>query len=332
MGENPRPDTANRGDVMKRPDDWGTTAAPRPAIEPLIPAARARELGYTRDEIERLRVAREWATLRRGIYQRGGPEPDPRDQHLACAGAALLAVSSPDAVVAHRSAGVLWGLEFLTPPDLDTVWLAVPELGKVRAYPGLRLWPAQLPADHVTTGAGGLPVTTVARTVVDLARHHNFRQGVVLAESALRQKLTTKPEIDRVLADCRGWPYTRRAARALEIADGDTESVGESFTRAVLAEAGLRPQAQVNIYRDDGTKIARVDFLFADERVIVEFDGRVKYDDPDALWKEKLREDALREAGYQVIRVTWGQLMTSADDFLRRVRAALRRARSRAQG
>ncbi|GAA0618061.1 type IV toxin-antitoxin system AbiEi family antitoxin domain-containing protein [Sporichthya brevicatena] len=329
MGENPPPDTANRGDVMKRPDDWGTTAPPRPAaLEPLIPAARARELGYSRDEIERLRVARQWATLRRGIYQRGGPEPDPRDQHLACAGAALLAVSSPDAVVAHRSAGVLWGLDFLTPPDLDTVWLAVPELGKVRTYPGLRLWPAQLPASHVTTGPGDLPVTTVARTVVDLARHHHFRAGVAMAESALRRKLTTKPQIDQVLTDCRGWPYTRRAARALEIADGDTESVGESLTRAILAEAGLHPQAQVTICRGDGTTIGRVDFLFADERVIVEFDGRLKYDDPDALWKEKLREDELRAAGYQVIRVTWGQLMNAADDVLRRVRAALRRARA----
>jgi very-short-patch-repair endonuclease len=239
-----------------------------------------------------------------------------------------MAVASPNAAVAHLSAGVLWGLEWLTPPDLDVVYLAVPEVGKVRRYPGLRLLPAQLPLEHVTVGPGDLPFTTVARTVVDLARHRGFREGVVLTESALRQKLTTKPEIERVQADCRGWPFTRHAARALAVAGNDTESVGESLTRAVLAELGLHPKAQANIYREDGVWIARVDFLFADQRVVVEFDGRVKYDDPDALWKEKLREDALREAGYQVIRLTWAQLMGPAHSIHARILAAFARANS----
>lgn len=67
------------------------------------------------------------------------------------------------------------------------------------------------------------------------------------------------------------------------------------------------PQAQVWI--QDGTGIvARVDFLFAAERTILEFDGLVKYRTPEDLRAEKIREDRLRTLGYEVVRLTWADL------------------------
>ena len=73
---------------------------------------------------------------------------------------------------------------------------------------------------------------------------------------------------------------------------------------------------------------ARVDALFAEQRTIVEFDGRVKYDDPDAIWREKLREDRLRELGYEVVRVTWAELFDPVA-LAAKVRRAFDRARRR---
>ena len=95
-------------------------------------------------------------------------------------------------------------------------------------------------------------------------------------------------------------------------------------------QAGLAVRSQVKIADPRGSIVARVDLLIG-ERVVVEVDGALKYaDDPDGhtLFREKVREDRLRELGYEVVRVTWADLADPAG-LLSRVRAALRRAQSR---
>jgi predicted transcriptional regulator of viral defense system len=292
----------------------------------LMTAGDAASAGYSREETARLRRSGEWTGLRRGIYLDGPLPPGERERHLDRAAAALLAVRCPDAAVAHISAGVAWSLEWLDPPRLDDVWLAAPRSHKVRYYPGLRVLPADLPPQHLVSSPDGLRCTSAARTAVDLARHLTFRQGVVAMESALRLKLATEEQLDRVLAECAGWPYTRKARRVRAVVDAQTESVAESLARAVFAELGLPvPVAQADIVDATGAWIGRVDFLF-EGRVIVEVDGRMKYTDPDVLWREKLREDRLREAGYQVVRLTWADLMGPPARIRARVLAALARA------
>ncbi|HZE65801.1 MAG TPA: type IV toxin-antitoxin system AbiEi family antitoxin domain-containing protein [Sporichthyaceae bacterium] len=295
----------------------------------LITAADAVSAGYSRQETARLRRSGNWTGLRRGIYLDGPLPADARERHLDQAAAALLAVQCPEAAVAHISAGVAWNLEWLDPPNLDDIWLAAPRSHKVRYYPALRVLPADLPAHHLARSPDDLWCTSPARTVVDLARHLTFRQGVVVGDSALRLKLTTEVQLRGVLADCFGWPYTRKADRVLAIIDGKTESVAESLARAVFAEVGLPvPVPQVRIFDDAGREIARVDFLF-EGRVVVEVDGRKKYTDPDVLWREKVREDRLREAGYEVVRLTWADLVGPAARIRSRVLAALARSTTR---
>lgn len=67
----------------------------------------------------------------------------------------------------------------------------------------------------------------------------------------------------------------------------------------------------------DGEFRARVDLLIEELRLVIEFDGRAKYQrrtengrvtDADIVWSEKLREDRLRELGYEVVRLTWADL------------------------
>ena len=96
----------------------------------------------------------------------------------------------------------------------------------------------------------------------------------------------------------------------LRLVDGRRESVGESRCGVALAMAGIVATPQVTITDAHGGFVARVDFLVEGTRVVVEFDGKVKYaaGDPTVLWDEKRREDRLRRLGYVVVRITWAHL------------------------
>ena len=110
------------------------------------------------------------------------------------------------------------------------------------------------------------------------------------------------------------------------MADGASESAGESRTRLLLTDLGWTVRSQVRVL-DGEEVVARVDLLVG-ERVVVEFDGLVKYEGADgraALAAEKRREDRLRALGYEVVRLTWADL-----DHPARVDAMLRRAAARA--
>jgi very-short-patch-repair endonuclease len=94
---------------------------------------------------------------------------------------------------------------------------------------------------------------------------------------------------------------------------------------------GLHPDEQVELSGIAG--VPRVDFL-VEECLVIEFDGEGKYhldgDPARALWQEKLRQDRITEAGYEVLRITWADLWDQGI-LERRVRRALARARMRRQ-
>ena len=119
----------------------------------------------------------------------------------------------------------------------------------------------------------------------------------------------------------------QRLAQLLREADPACESVGETRTRVLLRDLGLEVRSQVRISDARGL-IGRVDFLVG-ERVVVEFDGMVKYGGAEgrrALQAEKAREDRLRDAGYVVVRLVWADL-----DDPQRVRDLVQRAIRRAR-
>ena len=152
--------------------------------------------------------------------------------------------------------------------------------------------------------------------------------GVVAADAALHSGLCSVDELDEAHERLRpGLRGTRRLRQALAKVDPSCESVGESRTRLLLLALGLPVDSQVPIRDAFGRLVGRVDFLVAG-RVIVEFDGAVKYggaDGREALVAEKRREDRLRALGYAVVRVTWDELADPAA-LLSRIRAALARA------
>lgn len=182
----------------------------------------------------------------------------------------------------------------------------------------------------------GLKVTTVDRAVVETACTTSYEVGVVLADAALHEplttreqssphnQLTTRGQLVAAVHRHRHWRGVPAAHAAVLFADGRSESVGESRLRVLMANHGLpTPELQVEIRDVDGGLIGRVDFLLAGV-LVVEFDGAMKYgDNADAVLAEKYREDRLRERGYGVARVNWADL-----DHPHKTAARLRQALS----
>jgi len=183
-----------------------------------------------------------------------------------------------------------------------------------------------LPPAQVTR-RNGLPVTSVARTVVDLARTTPFRSGVVTADCALHLGKTTKAELAVVIATCARWPGVDRARRVVEFSDGRSESPFESIARVAFRDGGLPPpELQVWVGGDAGP-VGRADFLWREHGTIAEADGALKYADPDRA-RQQLRRDAdLREAGFEVVHFGWAELTLAPSQVIHAIKAAFARAR-----
>ena len=159
-------------------------------------------------------------------------------------------------------------------------------------------------------------MTSLARTVADLARTLPLDQAVAAGDAAARQGLPA-PAVVEVLETCRGWPGVGGAPRAAHPLDGRSESPGESCSRVRMHEAGLpAPIPQYEVFDDRGHLVGRADFGWEEQRVLGEFDGRVKYGRllqpgqavEEVVYREKLREDALRDLDWRMVRWTWADV------------------------
>lgn len=149
--------------------------------------------------------------------------------------------------------------------------------------------------------------------------------------------MTTTPALLDMSRRMSGTPGSLEARRIVDFADGASESVGESRSRVAIAKLGLpAPSLQYEIFSDSGRRIGICDFGWAEERVVGEFDGKVKYgrllqpgqEPGDAVFAEKRREDAIREQGWDVVRWVWAEL-SSPRIIGDRIRRAEERARQR---
>lgn len=297
----------------------GPGSVPRVTTDPaelpaLVLRREAIERGFVDDEIARLRRRREWTALQRGAYLVGAEPLGRRARHLLAVRATMAGLRNP-AVVSHASAAVVHGLPIW---GIPLTHVHVTRRPPARSDVGnrLRSHVARLPDEHVTA-LGDHVVTTVARTVVDLARMVPFAPALTLADAALRSGATSRDGLRAVVERCGGTRGTRAARRVVDAADGRSESVGESRSRAVLLELGLpSPDLQVEVRNSAGRLLGRSDFGWHDAGLLGEFDGRVKYgrllrpdqDPGDVVFAEKRREDALRDEGWGVIRWVWQEL------------------------
>jgi hypothetical protein len=178
----------------------------------------------------------------------------------------------------------------------------------------------------------GLPVTGLERTVVDCLRGLREPQGIVVADSALRIGARTEV-LETILTESAGKRGIVRARRVLAAADGRSESPGESLVRWFAADAGL-PVLDVSIPVATWLGEFWLDLGWPELRIGIEFDGAVKYsggrygEPGERLFAEKRRQDALVEAGWTIVRITWADLSDPAR-LVARLRSARERARMR---
>jgi predicted transcriptional regulator of viral defense system len=239
-----------------------------------------------------------------------------------------LATSAPGAVASHQTAAQLHGLDLLRQPSRVTL-TRPPGRGSKSGKHNVHVHTATMPASHVG-GRFAIPVTTVPRTVVDLARELDFAAGVVVADSALHQRLASKKELRQVLAYCRQWPGALKAARVIDFADGLTESVLESIARVLFHKLRLPPpELQVEIRGKRGF-IGRVDFLWRQFRTIAEVDGALKYNaDPMRARSQLQRDKELRRVGYEVEHFDWSEITKGQQQVDSSLRATFARGRQR---
>ena len=153
--------------------------------------------------------------------------------------------------------------------------------------------PAVMPLGHAVVQAGllGGPIS-----------------ALVPADSALRAGSVTPAALADAVADLRHTGIgTVRIALARAEADR-RDSPGESRTAYVLRCLGFEVEPQLELMAD-GRRF-RADFRIVGTRVLVEFDGAVKYADGrrETIFEEKRREDALRRQGWVVVRLVWADL------------------------
>jgi very-short-patch-repair endonuclease len=254
------------------------------------------ELGFSRKEIEaRIKVQR-LNPLHPGVYAVGHKLVTRQGRWMG----AVLA-SGPDAVLSHWSAAALW---MIRPNSRSVIDVTAPQ--KTRSWRGIRRHHSSLSADEE-----GIPVTTVPRTILDLAA----TEPTDVVENLLREqehrRLWDRLSLPDLLDRYPGKRGIRKVQAGLERLEeepaGRKRSPLEERFAPFLRQRRL-PLPRFNDWILVGDKRFQVDCHWPDTRQIVELDGWEGHKTRSAFREDRARDRRLRVAGYSVTRLTWNQL------------------------
>lgn len=250
-----------------------------------------RRLGFSTGAISRGRSAGRLHRIHRGVYAVGHTN---LADHGRCMAAVL--ACGPRALLSHESAAWLWGL-FPTCPFEPEV--SVPDTGRPRA--GIRAHRiAPLATDESGTQER-IPVTSLPRTLLDLAATGRGRRLQQAIEKAKRLDLLDLGEIDDLLDRRRGASGTRRLREALEIYRdlAFSRSRSELLFLDAIKKAGL-PRPALNTF----VAGHEVDAYWRAESFAVEVDGWDTHRTREAFEADPLRQENLKLAGIDSVRIT----------------------------
>jgi very-short-patch-repair endonuclease len=233
--------------------------------------------------------------------------------------AAVLA-SGPETVLSHWSAAALW---MIRPNSRSVIDVTSPR--KSRSWDGIRRHHKALPDDEVTVEEG-IPVTSVPRTIFDIAATEPVDVvKAMLRESEYRQ-LWDRLSLWDLIERYPGRRGVRKARAALE--ELTEEPVGRKRSRleerfAPFLRRYSLPLPRFNDWIDLGDKRHQVDCHWPDLRQIVELDGWEGHSTRSAFREDRARDRRLRVAGYSVTRITWNQLDDEPEAIAADLRALL---------
>ncbi len=235
--------------------------------------------------------------------------------------AAILACGE-GAVLSHRSAAAHLGLRQTAATNID---ITVPSRSG-RRRPGISLHRCRSLAPEDVTVVSGIPTTTVARTVIDLADLEPRRNIERLIDQAEILRLFDRNAFDAALARANG---RRGAGLVRSILAG--YAIGEDITRNDLEEAMLaiclgvglpRPEVNAWIAFEDGGGFEG-DFVWRDQKLIAEVDGRASHGTARAFEWDRARDRRLALARWRVLRFTRREILISQDAVARDLGSAL---------
>lgn len=242
----------------------------------------------------------------RGIYV-----DSRRPDDLTLRAEALAMVCPPGGAVARRSAAWLRGVDARGPDEwtrVPPVECIVPRGATPMRRPGVRCYEAPL-GDDVEVIAG-IPVTTAARTAVDLLRWLPPHLALGSLDALAHKGFVTPAQVQ---AEVERWARHRNVETARRLAgycEPATESLPESWLRLRMLDAGFpRPEVQVVVTLEDGTTY-RVDLGDRERRLGWEYDGMEFHSSREARRHDDERRRRLRaEAGWDILVVGRGEVL-----------------------
>jgi very-short-patch-repair endonuclease len=246
--------------------------------------------------------------IHRGVYAVGHRDLSRHGRWMA----AVLA-HGPDAVLSHWDAAALWSLR---PTARGAVHVTVPASGR-RASAAIQVHNVRGLDSRDLTRLNGIPVTSVDRTLLDLAELASPQELRLALEAADRRELLDGREVDAVIARNPGRHGIARLRAALQTLQGPppwTQSELERHFLAFVRDAGL-PEPQCNVVI--GGEL--VDMVWPQARLVVELDGYGSHAGRAQFETDRRRDTRLLLAGYRVVRITQRRLQQEPD----RVRAEL---------
>lgn len=279
-----------------------------------ICSPQLRSAGISRTAVQwRVRRSRLFP-LHYGVYAAGHPGPVALGDETA----ALLAAGM-DAVIGGLSAAALWGLIHPVPAD-GPIEILVPRQRRL-TLPGVTVQRTSILLPRDVAIKDGLPLTSPARTLLDLAEQSTLRRVELAFDRGLVDRLLTRAHVSDVIDRANG----RRGAgvlRALLEPDRRTATVTRSEAEermlALIRSAQL-PAPRVNA-RLHGYE---VDFYWPAEGVVVEVDGFRFHSSRRAFEHDRRKDGALTAAGVVVNRVTWSAIDREPLAVIARLTAAL---------
>ena len=274
----------------------------------VIAQYQLRELGFTRSGIQRRLAAGRLHRIHQGVYAVGHTVLSTQGRLMA----AVLACC-PGAVLSHRHAAALWGLHRTSRAVID-----VSTTRRLRGRPGIEVHHVRRLDPSDRTVRDGIPVTSVARTLLDFAEVAEQRQVERAIDEAERLRLFDLSAINALIARSTG----RRGLKPLQavLANASeppaTRSELEHRFAAFCRDAGL-PQPAFNIM----VAGYEVDAVWEDRKLVVELDSWSFHGGRQAFEADRERDTALQLARYRVVRVTWRKLTRQPDQLANDLRA-----------
>lgn len=289
----------------------------------VVSRAQLRQLGLSEYAIER--DVREGRLRRvfRGVYAVGrtgvGDRGWMRAATLAC---------GKGTVVSHRSAAALLGFVDRAPVVVDVIapGNAGRKIARVRAHQ------VEPPPSHETGAVNGIPCTSPARTLVDIAGEVGARTLRSAFERAAAKQLLDVAAVEAAASRAtRGVGAARTLAAEWKdaVPRGRLKSPLEAMLLPLLTSRGIAPPRTNAPVRLSGGHTIEVDFLWPEQRFVVEADSRDFHATPVAFERDRWRDRELLRAGYSTLRVTHQQVETEPQPIAEAVAAHLASAASR---